>query len=125
MRMVFSVTPVAKPRQSQADKWQVRPPVARYRTYADELRRQARRAGFRMPEAGAAIRFTLPMPRSWSKRKRAALAGQPHRQKPDLDNLIKALTDALLPDDSGLWQLAGAEKRWGEAGSIEITIAEG
>ncbi len=35
------------------------------------------------------------MPASWSKRKRAQMAGQFHTQKPDADNITKAVKDAM------------------------------
>lgn len=35
------------------------------------------------------------MPRSWSKRKREAMHGQFHTQKPDSDNVTKAIKDSL------------------------------
>jgi Holliday junction resolvase RusA-like endonuclease len=58
------------------------------------------------------------MPQSWSKKKRVAMDGQPHQQKPDLDNLTKSLLDALFEDDShlGHW----TSKLWGETGMIVI-----
>lgn len=37
----------------------------------------------------------LAMPSSWAKKKRAAHAGQYHAQKPDADNVTKAVLDAL------------------------------
>ncbi len=61
----------------------------------------------------------MPFPRSWSAKKKAAHLGQPHRQKPDLDNLIKALLDAALDDDSGVHEMT-ARKVWGEEGEIQI-----
>lgn len=79
----YLITPVGKPRMTRADKWKQRPPVMRYRMFCDE----ARLHGIRVPENGAHITFVLPMPKSWSKKKRAAMDGQPHQQKPDLDNL--------------------------------------
>lgn len=35
------------------------------------------------------------MPASWSQKKRAAMNGQPHTQRPDLDNIQKALLDGM------------------------------
>lgn len=32
----YIITPVPKPRQTQADKWKQRPAVMRYRAFADE-----------------------------------------------------------------------------------------
>ncbi|AIV30125.1 endodeoxyribonuclease RusA [Enterobacter cloacae] len=45
--------------------------------------------------------------------------GQPHQQKPDLDNLKKSLLDALFEDDSHIWD-ARTSKVWGETGMIII-----
>ncbi|MCP6014317.1 RusA family crossover junction endodeoxyribonuclease [Klebsiella pneumoniae] len=43
------------------------------------------------------------MPQSWSQKKRAQYAGRPHQSKPDCDNMLKALMDALYEDDSHVW----------------------
>ena len=39
--------------------------------------------------------FIMPIPKSWSKKKREASIGQPHICKPDTDNLLKSVLDAL------------------------------
>ncbi|MCR4339433.1 MAG: RusA family crossover junction endodeoxyribonuclease, partial [Gemmatimonadaceae bacterium] len=39
--------------------------------------------------------FRLPMPPSWSNKKRLAMIGQPHAQKPDIDNLLKAVLEIM------------------------------
>lgn len=117
----WAVVPVGKPRQTQRDKWAQRPAVMRYRAFADEVRRLAKEQGFAMPESGARIVFSIPMPKSWSEAKRARMRGQPHRQKPDLDNLVKAFTDALCEDDCAIWNVS-AEKRWSDAPAIDVTL---
>jgi Holliday junction resolvase RusA-like endonuclease len=58
---------------------------------------------------GADIIFYMEMPKSWSQKKRIEMLGEPHRQKPDLDNLIKALGDALYGDDSGIASIKAAK----------------
>ena len=68
---------------------------------------------------GADITFYLPMPKSWTKSKKKEMLGNPHRQKPDLDNLIKALGDALHGDDSHIASIA-ARKVWATRGGISI-----
>ena len=100
---------------TQRDKWQKRPAVLRYRAFCDEVRAH----GVRLPESDAHIIFHMPMPSSWSQRKRKEMIGQPHQQRPDLDNLIKALGDAVHVEDSGLWDYR-ATKVWAETGAIEI-----
>lgn len=69
----YIITPVGKPRMTRRDKWKQRQPVMRYRMFCDE----ARLHGIRVPENGAHITFVLPMPQSWSKKKRTAMDGQP------------------------------------------------
>lgn len=122
-RVVFPFAPIGKPRQTQSDKWKKRPVVVAWRAFADAMRATADRSDFRMPDQGARIAFVLPMPASWSARKKALMRGEPHRQKPDVDNMAKAVLDALCEDDCTVWQLAGLEKRWGDKGSITIEVA--
>lgn len=120
--MTAPITPVAKPRMTRRDQWAERPAVVRYRLYCDALRGYARREGFELPDAGAHLVFHIPMPPSWSKKKRAAMDGQPHKQRPDVDNLVKAVLDALRPDgDAEVWMI-GAEKRWSTVGRVEIRV---
>lgn len=111
----FDIVPVPKPRQTRADKWKKRPPVLRYRSFCDEVRLK----GLKLPESGYHIIFVLPMPESWSKKKRQQYNGQPHQQKPDKDNLEKALLDALFTDDCRIWD-GRVTKIWGEKGQILI-----
>jgi Holliday junction resolvase RusA-like endonuclease len=39
--------------------------------------------------------FFMPIPKSWSKPKRMRHAFTPHKTKPDIDNILKGLFDAL------------------------------
>jgi Holliday junction resolvase RusA-like endonuclease len=108
---------------TQRDKWAKRPAVLRYRAFCDEVRLNR----VSLPEAGARIEFHIPMPKSWSKKKRKLMDGKPHQQKPDLDNLIKALGDSIHAEDCGIYDLSAC-KRWAETGAItikEVLIDEG
>lgn len=113
--MKYAITPVPKPRMTRSDKWKKRDCVLRYRAFCDEVRA----AGIVLPECGARVWFVLPMPKSWSEKKKAAMDGKPHKQAPDLDNIFKALGDALFDDDS---HIHGVEmsKEWGREGAIFI-----
>ena len=115
--MRYPITPVPKPRMTQRDKWlnPPRPKVARYRAFCDECR--LRRV--HVPGSGATVIFTLPMPPSWSKKKRREMDGAPHQQTPDVDNLCTALLDAVYTDDSIVWDIR-IVKRWGVDGGIEV-----
>lgn len=107
------LTPIAAPRQTRRDRWKPSKATQRYRTYCDLLRA----SGARVPDSGAFVLFALPMPASWPKYKRRALAGLAHQCTPDIDNLLKALVDALRgkrgrgADDRVLHRLF-AEKYW-------------
>lgn len=111
----YQVTPIGKPRMTRADKWKQRPPVLRYRVFCDEVRLY----DISLPAGGSHVTFVMPMPASWSKKKRAEMDGKPHQQKPDIDNLTKSLLDALFDDDAHIWGIR-ASKIWGETGAIII-----
>lgn len=76
------------------------------------------------------IVFYLPIPKSVNKKQRAEmLDGRiKHTKKPDIDNLIKSVLDALngiaYSDDSKIIKVT-AVKRYAETGSTELTIKEG
>ena len=119
--MIYPITPVPKPRMTTSDRWKKRPPVVRYWAFCDEVLKH----GVKLSQCGAYVVFWVPMPKSWTKKKRAQKLGKPHEQKPDLSNLLKALEDACIKDDSKIWHYAGLEKRWAEKGSIEIKYPGG
>lgn len=101
---------------TQRDRWAKRPAVLRYRRFKDQVR--LRRVELPQP---CRVTFWIPMPTSWPLSKRSALAGMPHRVRPDLDNLLKALCDAVHQEDSHLYDIR-AEKRWASSreGWIEV-----
>jgi len=113
--LIYKITPVPKPRQTRSDKWKKRKCVLNYRAFADEFRRLGM-----WINPGDAIYFTIPMPKSWSDNKKDEMNGNPHEQKPDLDNLIKAVFDSCCKDDSKIHGLGPTKKVWGYEGSIEI-----
>ncbi|WP_334254054.1 RusA family crossover junction endodeoxyribonuclease [Mannheimia indoligenes] len=115
----YRITPMGKPRMTRSDKWKQRPEVLRYREFKDEVRLNK----VSLPESGYHITFVLPMPKSWSKKKKAEMDGKPHQQKPDKDNLEKALLDALFDDDCRIWD-GRVSKVWGETGKIIIKELE-
>ena len=47
------------------------------------------------------------------------MIGKPHQQRPDIDNLVKGLMDALLEEDSHIHTVY-AKKIWAEKGSIDL-----
>ena len=115
----FKVNPIGKPRMTQRDRWKKRPVVLRYHEYKDALREQAHDSGFVVPECNYHIEFYLPMPKSWSKKKRAEMNRKPHQATPDKDNLEKAFLDTLCEEDSYVWD-GRVSKYWGEEGMIIV-----
>lgn len=75
--------------------------------------------GYELPPTGLSIRFHIPMPKSWSKKKRASLVGTIHQQTPDLDNFIKAFKDSFGRDEH-VAEYEKMGKYWAEEGAIEI-----
>jgi len=114
----IEIDPVPKPRMTQSDRWKKRPCVLRYRSFCDELRAKTLTARY-VPDGQIKVDFVVPMPPSWTKKKRQQMNLDPHRQTPDLDNLVKAFLDALMVDDSGIHSI-NAKKIWGDIGQIII-----
>ena len=113
---VYNITPVPKPRMTQADRWKQRPSVMRYWAYKDEVKELKIEC---LP--GDEITFILPMAKSWSKKKKVEFDNTPHLLKPDFDNLLKALWDSVHDDDQHLWCIGESKKLWGYEGKIIIT----
>lgn len=71
-----------------------------------------------------AINFQFSRPKSHSKKRREDFR---HSQKPDIDNLIKAVFDALnkvcFQDDSQIWELR-VSKRWTDGPGETIVCIE-
>lgn len=95
----WDIRPTPAPRQVRSDAWNPSKSVQRYRAFRDEVRAREVWA----PEPGDLLVFLMPMPRSWSRRKRDEHDGMPHLPKPDADNLAKALLDACYGNDSHIW----------------------
>jgi Holliday junction resolvase RusA-like endonuclease len=115
-------TPVAKPRMTQRDRWAKRPAVLRYRQYCDSLR-QMYTAGPEVTGATVHMVFGFAPPKSWSRKKTEERINKPHRQKPDIDNLIKGVLDALFVDDSGVHRVS-ASKHWALEPYVHVTVVE-
>ncbi len=109
----YLITPVPKPRMTKRDCH--RPSAKRYWAFKD----QVKIFNVQLPYYGATVVFVLPMPKSWSKKKKSKMNGKPHQQTPDLDNLLKALGDAVYQEDKKIYDIC-VSKRWGFVGGIFI-----
>ena len=115
--MIYNIIPVPAPRMTRSDKWKGRHCVLRYFNFCDEVKLN----NITLPESGAHIIFTIPMPKSWSNKEKLTINGNPHKSKPDIDNLLKALLDAIFQEDKHIYNIR-ATKIWGYEGSIETQI---
>lgn len=125
----FDVTPVPAPRMTKSDKWKTNPNhkdplkrqracVAEYFSYRDRLRFKAKAIGYEIAEQ-LEIVFFVPMPQSWSEKKKARMTGHACRVKPDNDNYLKAFRDALSQNDGNIWH-DDAMKIYSYAGGILV-----
>lgn len=90
--------------------------VLRYRDYCDELRDIM--GDYDLP-GHLDITFHMPMPKSWSQKKRVLMDGTPHEGKPDIDNLAKGFMDAFKKEDKHVYKLTAA-KYWADTAAIDI-----
>ena len=116
--ITFHTLPVPKPRMTRADRWKKRPCVLRYYAFRDYIHKILTESGFR-PGDAFRMDFYIPMPKSWSKKKKEEMKGNPHQQKPDIDNYEKGLLDALFTDDSKVWKVHKT-KTWAENPAIVL-----
>lgn len=96
--------PVGAVRMTRSDVWKKRPAVVKYREWCDTIRRAVTGDPTRKIQQvpGLCLDFVLPVPASTSAKKTAALMGAFHDVRPDIDNLSKAVMDALFEKDSGV-----------------------
>lgn len=139
-KIVLCITPQTHVRATQGDSVFFRIPMEnlrpaglkrrlrleRYNQYKVDLLAEAKLRQFVLPPQGAEITFFIPCPKTWSKKKRRLYHGKLHQSKPDLDNLLKALCDALIAEDKYIAHYGGLAKRWvdNEYGWIEISMQE-
>ena len=91
---------MGKPRMTQRDRWKKRPVVERYHDYCDRIKEAAPTHVLTADVYAIEIDAYIELPKSWSKKKRLALADKPCRAKPDWDNIAKGCCDALFEDDA-------------------------
>ena len=116
---VFDIDPVSKPRQTHSSRWKKTPADLKYYAFKDEVRLLEHLTIY---PGGNHVVFVLKMPQYWSKKKKKEMLFKPHQQRPDVDNIGKALFDACFTEDSHIWDCRFS-KIWGNAGKI-ILITE-
>lgn len=88
---------------TQRDRWQERKPVKKYRDWCDAAREAAGLRKLQKMDAsafyGVIVFAHFRIPKSYTKKRRVEIAGKMHCKKPDADNVIKAICDALFEND--------------------------
>lgn len=126
---LFDVIPFGAVRLTQSDKWKTNPnhldpkkrqreSVTRYYAFKDAIRLQANMMKLELADAFEAV-YLIPMPDSWSDKKKERKNKTICQVKPDTDNITKAIKDTLKKSDSSVW-CENAQKRWAYHGSIII-----
>lgn len=99
--------------------------LEKYNQYKIDLLAEAKRKHFELPPSGLSVTFYIPVPPSWSQKKKAAHHGLLHQSKPDIDNCTKAFLDSLVAEDKFIANIT-LTKRWVNfpEGWIECTHEE-
>jgi len=125
----IDVIPMGAVRMTQSDRWKTNPNhidprkrqrkvVQEYFKFKDSVVKHSNAIGYIIKNTVEVV-FFIPMPETWSAKKKKEHVGMPHKQKPDTDNILKGFCDALTKDDSSIWSM-NAKKYWAYKGSILI-----
>lgn len=111
--MIVDIKPMAAPRMTQKTVWK----HGNYFKWKADLNLLL--PSYVLPDMGLSLTFYVPMPKSWSNKKRTLMLGTIHQQTPDLDNFIKAFKDAFGRDEH-VAVYGRMAKYWAEKGAIEV-----
>jgi len=128
--VTIHIDPRPAPRMTQRDRWYTDPDhkdpkkrqrlcVTRYAQYKKTVVAACAKAGWELGPVLSAT-FHIAMPDGWSRKKKEAMRGQLHRQRPDVDNLCKGIMDSFGADDGHVASLV-VIKRWADEGSIVLS----
>lgn len=120
MIITIPIAPMGKPRMTRSDKWKKRPIVEKYWAFKKKIRSFVKDEMLSNVYRVGWIAY-FPMPKSWSKKKKLEMKNSYHRQKPDRDNIDKAILDALFLDDSGVAD-GHLIKRWDDSQGPRIVL---
>jgi len=116
----IEIDPVPAPRMSRSDVWKRRKCVLKYRAYRDHIRMICNLKKFEISDCELEFHFEIP---NYLKNK--ILPGELKRTRPDIDNLVKAIFDALLEEDGHIARFNAVKKWSGNKGFIIIRNIKG
>lgn len=142
MKLTIPIEPMGAVRMTagmvKRIKWRLYEPgdkkvekVKQYLEYKQQIGTMARQFFGEEPSKGPIelnLTFYMPIPETWSKKKKLEMDGEPHTSRPDRDNLEKGVCDALnkiaWKDDGQVCQ-GRTVKRYSREPRIEIEIIFG
>jgi Holliday junction resolvase RusA-like endonuclease len=105
---------------TRRDRWAKRPCVLKYFEWAHRARLEwLMKGGGRIPNpAGVNVRCFFALTN------KKAIPGSPHRMRPDADNVLKAVLDALFPKGDAMVYHQLIDSYWddGEGPRVEIEV---
>lgn len=113
MKFTIPGDPIGKPRMTRCDKWKQRDCVVAYRSWADSARAAIQRTTKLTLKNPTTLIVTayFQVPESWSHKRKSLALTEPHTVKPDADNVLKAVCDALFENDQMVTE-ARICKKW-------------
>jgi Holliday junction resolvase RusA-like endonuclease len=128
--LTIQVEPMGAVRMTQRGKYTSKK-AQRYLAYKSHLQWQAKQQSKgKFYPSGAlevSITFKMPIPESYSKKIKESLIGEYHIKKPDTDNLVKGVFDALnkivWQDDNQVSKVF-AKKVYSNNPGIEVEVGE-
>lgn len=127
-KIFLPIEPMGAVRTTQKQKF-VDERAKRYYQYKQDIKTMAMARRLRPIEKGVGasvdVTFYMPIPRSWSQKKRDEHKGKPHLIKSDIDNLVKGFFDSLNKvawyDDSQVYEVK-SRKFYSDEPGIEFRI---
>jgi Holliday junction resolvase RusA-like endonuclease len=124
-KYTLNITPQTNVRATQGDRIFFRIPreklrpaglsrllrLERYNDYKESISALMKKQNFIIPEQNVHMIFYMPVPKTWKEYKKKEMHMKLHQQKPDIDNLVKAIFDSVFTEDKYIADFR-ATKRW-------------
>jgi Holliday junction resolvase RusA-like endonuclease len=124
-KYILKITPQTNVRATQGDRIFFRIPreklrpaglsrllrLEKYNDYKSSLSALVKQQRFTIPEQNVHMIFYIPVPKTWKEYKKNEMHMKLHQQKPDIDNLVKAVFDSIFSEDKYIADFR-ATKRW-------------
>ena len=124
-KYILKITPQTNVRATQGDRIFFRIPrdklraaglsrllrLEKYNDYKSSISALVKQQRFTIPEQNMHMIFYMPVPKTWKEYKKKEMHMKLHQQKPDIDNLVKAVFDSVFTEDKYIADFR-ATKRW-------------